>query len=107
DPRDAFLVAWLKRHYGSLLGWTMRHRGAVVVCGVGMLALALASVPFMGREFLPPFNEGTLNINATLPPGTSLAESNRIGVAIERILRETPELVSTTRRTGRAEQDEH
>src|SRR5206468_8641282 len=78
-----------------------------VVVSVAMLALALASVPFMGREFLPPFNEGTLNINATLPPGTSLAESNRIGGAIERVLRETPEVVSTTRRTGRAEQDEH
>jgi Cu/Ag efflux pump CusA len=61
----------------------------------------------MGREVLPPFNEGTLNINATLPPGTSLAESNRMGAAIERILRDTPEVISTTRRTGRAEQDEH
>src|SRR5437773_882832 len=57
--------------------------------------------------FLPLFNEGTLNINANLPPGTSLAESNRMGAAIERILRETPEVVSSTRRTGRAEQDEH
>ncbi len=107
NPRDSFVVTWLKRRYARDLAWTLRHSGAVVVSGVALLALALASVPFMGREFLPPFNEGTLNINATLPPGTALAESNRVGVAIERILRETPELVSTTRRTGRAEQDEH
>ena len=107
DERDAFVVAWLKRRYARPLEWTLRHPGAVIIAGVAALALALAAVPFMGREFLPPFNEGTLNINATLPPGTSLAESNRVGVAIERILRETPEVVSTTRRTGRAEQDEH
>jgi Cu/Ag efflux pump CusA len=63
--------------------------------------------PLMGREFLPAFNEGALNINITLPPGTSLQESNRIGRTVEDVLHRTPEVVSTTRRTGRAELDEH
>jgi Cu/Ag efflux pump CusA len=61
----------------------------------------------MGREFLPPFNEGALNINITLPPGASLQESNRIGRTVEEVLHRTAEVVSTTRRTGRAELDEH
>jgi CzcA family heavy metal efflux pump len=107
DPREAFLVAWLKRGYHRLLDWTLRHPSPVIGGALVMLVAALAVVPFMGREFLPPFNEGTLNINASLPSGTSLAESNRIGGIIEAVLRETPEVVSTTRRTGRAERDEH
>ena len=51
--------------------------------------------------------QNTLNINANLPPGTSLKESNRVGNLIEVALHEVPEVVSTTRRTGRAELDEH
>ena len=107
DARDSWLVAWLKRHYRTLLERVLRRPGAVVVGAFALLLAALGLVPGMGREFLPPFNEGTLNINASLTPGTSLAESNRVGALIEQTLRTTPEVVSTTRRTGRAEQDEH
>jgi Cu/Ag efflux pump CusA len=72
-----------------------------------MLLVAVLLFPFMGREFLPPFNEGSYNVLATLPPGTSLQESVRIGNVVDRTLHEVPEVVSTTRRTGRAEADEH
>jgi CzcA family heavy metal efflux pump len=107
DPRDSRLVGWLKRGYARVLTPVLRRPRAVITASFVLLVLAIATIPFMGREFLPPFSEGALNINATLPPGTSLQESNRVGVLIERLLRETPEIVSTTRRTGRAELDEH
>ncbi|HEX6623072.1 MAG TPA: efflux RND transporter permease subunit, partial [Pyrinomonadaceae bacterium] len=107
EEKDSRLVAWLKRHYAHVLHWTLRHPYKIIATSAAMLLVAVALFPFMGREFLPPFNEGTLNINVDMPPGTSLRESNRIGTIIEGMLREVPEVVSTTRRTGRAELDEH
>ena len=107
EEQDSRLVAWLKRRYERILAWTLRHPYQVIGASALMLVVALVMFPLMGREFLPPFNEGTLNINANLPPGTSLQESNRIGNVIEKVLHEVPEVVSTTRRTGRAELDEH
>jgi CzcA family heavy metal efflux pump len=104
---DSVTVARLKAIYGKILDWALAHTSIVVVlAGIGLVC-SIALFPFMGREFLPPFNEGTLNINANLPPGTSLEESNRVGNLIERELHQVPEVVSTTRRTGRAELDEH
>lgn len=107
DEKDSRLVAWVKKHYAGILNWTLRHPYKIIAASAAMLIVAVVMFAFMGREFLPPFNEGTLNINANMPPGTSLQESNRIGNVIESVLHEVPEVVSTTRRTGRAELDEH
>ncbi len=107
DEEDSRLVKWLKKHYAKILNWTLRNPALIIGVSAVMLVVAVGMFALMGREFLPPFNEGTLNINANMPPGTSLEESNRIGNVIERVLHDIPEVVSTTRRTGRAELDEH
>jgi CzcA family heavy metal efflux pump len=104
---DSALVTWLKKRYSKDLSWTLRHPWEIIVVSVALLVIAVMLVPLMGREFLPPFNEGAMNINITLPPGTSLQESNRVGREVEEVLHRTPEVVSSTRRTGRAELDEH
>src|SRR5437773_938327 len=82
---------------------------SIEIIAVSALTLiaAIMLFPLMGREFLPPFNEGALNINIALPPGTALQESNRIGRIVEETLDRTPEVGATTRRTGRDELDEH
>ena len=67
----------------------------------------MAGMAFAGRSFLPEFNEGALTVSAVTIPGTSLADSNALGNALERLLRSVPEVTSTARRTGRAELDEH
>ena len=103
---------WLVRHLKDfdrrfVLGPALRHPwitlGAAALLVVGSFSL----YPLMGKEFLPEFNEGTATISVLVAPGTSLAESNRIGTIAERLLLTVPEVVSTGRRTGRAELDEH
>lgn len=111
DPQqhsdDTWLVRHLKRLDAPLVRWSIRHSNLVIAVAVVMVLVASSLFSKMGREFLPPFNEGSLNASAILPPGTSLAESNRIGSLIEKQILTVPEVVHTGRRTGRAEMDEH
>ena len=77
-----------------------------LVAVVGLI-VALAFLVSAGRSFLPDFNEGSLTVGAVTLPGTALEESDRLGRMVEEILLQQPEVVSTARRTGRAEQDPH
>jgi CzcA family heavy metal efflux pump len=107
DEKDSFFVRWLKTLDGRLLHWTLRHPNKVIVGTIVLFGLTMATLPFVGTSFLPDFNEGTLTINVQAQPGTSLAESSRIGAIAEKLLLQVPEVASTGRRTGRAELDEH
>ena len=105
--RESMLLRWLKRIDERILRWTL-DRPRLVLAGVGFVVLlSCLTLPWMGGEFLPPFNEGTATINLRLEPGTSLAESQRLASQVESILIEVPEVLSVARRTGRAELDEH
>jgi HME family heavy-metal exporter len=105
--QDSFVVRHLKRGNAALLHWAFGHRTLLftsVLLAVGAAGYAATLLP---RAFLPPFNEGTLTISLGYNPGISLAESHRLGLIAENIIKETPEVVSVGRRTGRAELDEH
>jgi CzcA family heavy metal efflux pump len=106
-PGDPWLLRNLKRLDMHLLHVTLRHATAVLVSVAVVVAVSVASLAWMGGEFLPAFNEGTLTVAATCPPGTSLLESDRLGTRVEALLRAIPEVTHVARRTGRAELDEH
>ena len=104
---DSPLVRWLKRRYEPLLHVALRRRVAVLAGAAALTALSLALASTFGTSFLPSFKEGTFTIYLMAPPGTSLNESDRLASGIERRLAEIDGVQSVTRRTGRAERDEH
>jgi CzcA family heavy metal efflux pump len=104
---DPFVLRWLKRFDARLLRITLRHAYAVLAVVTVLVVISIAVIAWMGGEFLPEFNEGTLTLGVEAPPSTSLAESDRLGTLIEKSLLEVPEVMHVSRRTGRAEMDEH
>ena len=104
---DAWLLAVLKSLVRPILRLTLRWSGLVLFVVAILCALSILSIGWMGGEFLPPFNEGTLTVNLQAEPGTSLEESQRIAKQAEQLLLEVSEVVAVSRRTGRAELDEH
>jgi CzcA family heavy metal efflux pump len=107
EQPEPWLLRTLRQAYARALDTALRHRGLVLGATALLLAGALAVLPLLGRSFLPPFNEGSLTVSVVSPPGITLAESDAIGREVERALMGFPEVVSTSRRTGRAEKDEH
>ena len=107
SERNPWLLRSLERAYRGVLEWALRRSGVVLAGTVLLLAGTLVLVPSLGRAFLPEFQEGSLTISVVSLPGTSLAESDAIGARVERQLLEHPAVASTSRRTGRAELDEH
>lgn len=105
--------------YGGRVVETLRSAADVVarfsiarpalVTGVSlsMFLGAALILGLRGTTFLPPFNEGSAQVNIMLPPDTSLAASDRFGQRLENVLLEIDGVAHVARRTGRAEGDEH
>lgn len=101
------LTRFLENSYQPILEFCFRWRKTVLIAVLLLFAVSVALIPGIGRSFLPEFNEGTLNVGMTTLPGTSLEESNKLGLKLEEMLLEHPAVISTGRRVGRAQMDEH
>ena len=107
NEKKSWVDRWLLGRYEKALAWALQHARIIVGSLVMLFVVCLVLFGNMGRSFLPEFNEKALTISAVSRPGVSLEESNKLGAAIEYELLQIPEVVSTARRTGRGELDEH
>lgn len=105
--RDVWVVRHMKALYSRALQVALKYRKAVISGAVVMFLMALVVFFTLGSNFLPPFNEGSMAINVAALPGISLDESRQIATLAERELMQIPEVVTVSRKTGRAELDEH
>ncbi|HSW62411.1 MAG TPA: efflux RND transporter permease subunit [Dissulfurispiraceae bacterium] len=104
---DSKLVVWLKARYRPTLEFAVNHPKKVIAGAALAFAVAMLPFLFLGRSFLPTFNEGSLTVLVATAPGTSLEKSAQIGGMVEHILKQHPNIVKTSRKTGRGELDEH
>ena len=107
EEKDTPVVRWLKGVYVPAVRKAVEFRKVVIGAALVGTLLALLLGSTFGRSFLPEFNEGTFTVGLFAPPGTSLTASDRMASAIEKQLLALDGVRSVTRRTGRAERDEH
>lgn len=105
--KDSFLVSKLKHWQSVWINWALPKSKALIASVSLVAVVTAASVTQFPRAFLPAFNEGSLVLGMIFEPGTSIAESNRMGHLAEKLLLSVPEVTQVGRRTGRAELDEH
>ncbi len=96
---------WLKRLNARALHWVLDRPRIVLGSAALAVVVAMASVPFLPRSFLPQLNEGNVYVTLHLKPDISIAESFRIGHLAEQILMQVPEVKALSRRSGRYDGD--
>jgi len=94
------LMRLLTSRYESGLYWVLGHGKAVLAAAFGIIVASVVLYYQLGSGFLPEIDEGAFVLDYVMPSGTSLEETDRVLRHVERILSETPEVESYSRRTG-------
>jgi cobalt-zinc-cadmium resistance protein CzcA len=107
EEKDTFVVRHAKRLYLPLLDWALDNKGKVIGGAVVLLVASLAVFPFLGKEFMPTLQEGTIMFRVTGIPSTSLEESIGVAKKFDAVLKQNfPQVKSTLATIGRAEKGE-
>lgn len=102
-PEETRVTRWMKQGYLPVLQWTLRHRGLILTGSTAIVLCSLALVPFVGREFIPLLEEGSLTPQVVKLPSVSLSESIEMEKQTQKAMLEFPEVKMAVSRIGRAE----
>jgi copper/silver efflux system protein len=89
--------------YRPVLGWALRHRALTLAGAVLIFAGALVLVPRIGKEFMPPLNEGDLMFMPVTDPAVSLPQAIEITTKQNAAIQQVPEVASVVAKISRAE----
>ena len=93
----------VRRRYTTALDWSLSHRAVVVLTALVLLVASVASVPYLGTEFMPKLDEGSMLIETRRLPSTSLPQGMMIAKEVEKSLMALPEVQSIVTKMGRPE----
>jgi cobalt-zinc-cadmium resistance protein CzcA len=103
SEEDTWIMRQVKKPYLPALRWSIANRKKTLVAAVTALGLSLALVPFLGSEFVPVLEEGSILYRATLAPSAGLNEGLRTASELERMAKTFPEIDAVVSKIGRAE----
>ncbi len=101
------IINFLNRFYLPALDWCLKHRKIVITCSIILLILSLILLPFLGTEFMPTLEEGSILLRVTMAPATSLIQATETVMALERKIINFPEVDEVVSRIGRPEAGSH
>ncbi len=101
DPPRPNWFDRLREAYGRSLGRSERHRKLILVVSVILIVVALGSLKFIGTEFMPTLDEGSMVVTSKRLPGIALTESVSIGDEIEKTIKAKPGVTSIVTKLGR------
>ena len=103
SEKESFLIRWAKKIYMPALDFVMRYRWQSLAATTAMVVASFALFPFLGTEFIPRLDEGSLAMQIQQLPSVSLTQSLNTVTEAEKVLREFPEVTKVISKTGRAE----
>lgn len=101
--RESPVMPPLEKLYRRVLSWAITHQRKVTIAAASLFVGAMVLVPFLGSEFVPILEEGTLGMRVTLAPSVNMKTALEISDKIERRLLEIPEITYALDRIGRPE----
>jgi len=100
---DNIALRTIKKLYRPVLNKAIKYKRITAISVVTVFIISIFLFRFVGTEFLPYLDEGSIALNVVKFPTVSLEESKRIGVTLEKLLLEFPEVKTVITKTGRAE----
>lgn len=100
---ESIVIRFAKRWYRPALEYVGRNRVKAIGLALALLIVSGIIFPFLGSEFIPRLDEGSLAVQIQRLPSVSLTESVKISTDAERVLMSFPEVATVVSKTGRAE----